>query len=72
MPDPLALTGVHIRACAVRVIVRDDTPASEALFALLRAEKPRWTLPQWQAVLAELDSSNLTLADWLAARADWL
>lgn len=72
MTDPPALTGVCIRACAVRVIVRDETPAAIALLTLASNGRQVWTLADWRALLAELDSSNLTVADWLAARADWL
>lgn len=68
--DPLS--GIHIRACAVKAIAREDSAASAALFALASNGRTVWTLPEWKQLLADLDSSSLTVADWLAARADWI
>lgn len=61
-----------IRACKVRDIARGDDAVSRALFDELRHDQARWTLVEWQAVLAALDSSTLTLGDWIASRADWI
>ncbi len=51
----------------VNRLLRTPGPGSEALLleAERRAAKPSWTVTQWKALLAELDSTDKTVGEWL-------
>jgi hypothetical protein len=51
---------------AVRVVAAESTPYAEALFGvLLERFGPRVDQDEWNAALAELDASELTVGEWL-------
>lgn len=48
----------------VRNIVKTDSPAAEELFNLAAGKRQFWTLPDWNKVLQELDTCDLTVKQW--------
>jgi hypothetical protein len=52
----------------VRAVVREPGPACEALCRIACGARYSWTLPDWLAVLAELDKCTDRVEDWLALR----
>jgi hypothetical protein len=57
----------------VRAVAREaHTRVAQELFELAADGRKTWTHAEWQAVLAALDSSRLTVGEWLQSRADWL
>jgi hypothetical protein len=54
----------------VRYVAGEISPFAAALLAVLLERKPReerWTDPEWQAAVEELETSDLTVAQFLAA-----
>ncbi len=56
----------------VRILARTPCPAASALFdhAAHRLGKHAWSVGEWQALLAVLDSCELTVNEWLSAPFD--
>lgn len=50
----------------VRSVFNEDSPYSDALFEVLKERQSRWTFDEWDAALAEIVSSSLTVAEFLA------
>ena len=50
----------------VRKLVGENTPYGAALLAIAFERKPRWTDAEWAAVVDELETSDLTVAQFLA------
>lgn len=46
-----------------RAIQRDDW-VTEAIFDLAADGQTEWTLVEWDAVVAKIESSDLTVAEW--------
>ena len=47
-----------------RAVLRDDW-ISEAIFDLAADGQTEWTLKDWDTLVAELEASTLSIADWL-------
>jgi hypothetical protein len=59
-----------IRHRLVRAVAAEVSPYAEALFGVVLERKPArepWAADEWAAVLEELDTSILTIGDFLAA-----
>jgi hypothetical protein len=54
----------------VRRVAQEDSEASAALFHLAAFGRRDWTNQDWARLLAELDASDLTCAQWLEQNAD--
>ena len=46
-----------------RAILRDDW-VTEAIFDLAANGRTEWTLVEWDAVVAKIEESTLTVAEW--------
>ena len=57
--------GFHSHRKVRRVMARNDQ-ATEELCALAMGARIDWTLPDWRAMLQELDACELSVTDWLA------
>jgi hypothetical protein len=72
--DSNELRAVLTRAghCKVRILSRTPCPAASALFdyAAYRLGKTSWSVGEWLALLAVLDSTEATVAEWLSAPFD--
>ena len=51
----------------VRAVAAEATPYADALFAIVRQRSREWQSEEWEAVLAELDASAMTLSEFLEA-----
>lgn len=51
---------------SVRSVVARHSEACEALCSVAMGQQTSWTLQQWTARLAELESVNESVSDWLA------
>lgn len=49
----------------VRSVAAEHSAASDALFKQAARGKVQWTVPEWNLVLAALDSCDLSVSDWL-------
>lgn len=49
----------------IRRIVNQDNEASEALFSLIYRRRDDWDLELWEAALAEIDRSDLTVREFI-------
>jgi hypothetical protein len=60
---------VNIGDRKVRVIVRENTPATSEFFDLVAQtqRKTTWTLAEWTQLLADLDECELTVDEWRMA-----
>lgn len=47
-----------------RAVLRDDWIA-DALLDIAAADQTEWTLEEWQALLTELESSDMTISEFL-------
>ena len=54
----------HGRLLVRRAVHRDDW-ISNALFDLAANGQTEWTVPQWDALLTELDRSDMTIDEFL-------
>lgn len=56
----------------VRILARMPHPAASALFDHVahRMGKHEWSVPEWRALMAVLDSTELTVSEWLSAPFD--
>lgn len=54
----------HGRLLVRRAVQRDDAIA-EALLDLAAGDQREWTPQQWDALLTELDASDMTIDEWL-------
>ncbi len=53
----------------VREVARETSPYAGALFGVAYERQRSWSSESWAAVVAELDRSTLTIAEWLTAEA---
>ncbi len=54
----------HGRLLVRRAVHRDDW-ISEALFDMAAADQTEWTTRQWDALLAELERSDMTISEFI-------
>mgnify|MGYP005834802161 CR=1 FL=1 len=54
----------HGRLLVRRAVHRDDW-ISEALFDMAAADQREWTPGQWDALLTELDRSDMTISEFI-------
>jgi hypothetical protein len=48
-----------------RTVAAASGPEADALFNVAAGGKRGWTMTEWAAILASLDTCELTVADWL-------
>jgi hypothetical protein len=52
----------------VKAVAGIPGPAAEELFRLAMGERLEWTIPDWRAVLVELDACNEPVREWRVLR----
>jgi hypothetical protein len=63
------ILGEHGHLLVRRVAGRGDAdPVANALYEMAADGRTEWTQPRWSAELRKLDTSDLTLSQWLSAR----
>ena len=64
-PDNRALLAT-VSTRKVNRVANEDTPYAEALFKIVKERKRGWSPAEWVEALEELDTSALTVGEWLA------
>lgn len=63
-PGPADILRDHPHLLVRRILCRDDE-LTDALLTLAAGDTKKWSVQEWDALLAELAGSEETLEDWL-------
>lgn len=64
LPDNRALLAT-VSHRKVNRVANEESPYATALFNVVKERQRVWTSAEWAAVLEELDSTAITIGEWL-------